>query len=94
MIENFSHLTITYGVRSEFIINDVTEKEAIASGLDQVSKIISTGCSAPGAILEDCSDEFIDIYNKNLTSLCCSSLSIFSTLIFSKLTILSVNHLR
>ena len=65
MIENFSHLTITYGVRSEFIINDVTEKEAIASGLDQVSKIISTGCSAPGAILEDCSDEFIDIYNKS-----------------------------
>jgi uncharacterized protein with ATP-grasp and redox domains len=65
MIESFSNLTITYGVRSESIINDVTEKEAVASGLDQVSKIVSTGCSAPGAILEDCSDEFIDIYNKS-----------------------------
>ena len=65
MIEGFTNLTITYGVRSEAIINDVTEKEAVASGLDQVSKIVSTGCSAPGAILEDCSDEFIDIYNKS-----------------------------
>ena len=65
MIESFPNINITYGVRSESIINDVTEKEALASGLDQVSNIISTGCSAPGAILEDCSDEFIDIYNKS-----------------------------
>ncbi|MFA9465722.1 MAG: DUF89 domain-containing protein [Velocimicrobium sp.] len=65
MIESFPNITITYGVRSEAIINDVTKKDAIASGLDQVSKIVSTGCSAPGAILEDCSNEFIDIYNKS-----------------------------
>ena len=65
MIESFPNLNITYGVRSESIINDVTEKEAIASGLDQVSKIVSTGCSASGTILEDCSDEFIDIYNNS-----------------------------
>ena len=65
MIESFPNIHITYGVRSEPIINDVTEKDAVASGLDQVSKIVSTGCSAPGAILEDCSKEFIDIYNKS-----------------------------
>lgn len=65
MIESFSNFNITYGVRSKSIINDVTEKEAVASGLKQVSKIVSTGCSAPGVILEDCSDEFIDIYNKS-----------------------------
>jgi uncharacterized protein with ATP-grasp and redox domains len=65
MIESFSNINIIYGVRSEPIINDVTEKDAIDSGLDLVSKIVSTGCSAPGAILEDCSNEFIDIYNKS-----------------------------
>jgi uncharacterized protein with ATP-grasp and redox domains len=65
MIESLPDINITYGVRSEPIINDVTEKDAVASGLDQVSKIVSTGCGAPGAILEDCSDEFIDIYKKS-----------------------------
>lgn len=65
MIESFPNINITYGVRSESIINDVTEKDAVASGLDQVSKIVPTGCGAPGTILEDCSDEFIDIYNKS-----------------------------
>lgn len=40
------------------IINDVTEKEAYDSNLDEVSTIVSTGCNASGAILEDCSEEF------------------------------------
>lgn len=64
LLEEFSRFHITYGVRSEPIINDVTEKDAYASGLGEVATIVSTGCSAPGSILEDCSDEFIDIYNR------------------------------
>ena len=65
MIEKFSGLTVSYAVRSEPIINDVTKEDAYASGLGEVSNIVSTGCNAPGAILEDCNDEFIDIYNKS-----------------------------
>lgn len=65
MLESFPDVTITYGVRNEPIINDVTEKEAIASGLNTVARVVSTGCGAPGAILSDCSDEFVDIYNKS-----------------------------
>lgn len=62
--EKLSDTSIIYAVRSEPIINDVTEKGAYESGLGEVSRIISTGCNAPGAILEDCSDEFIKIYNE------------------------------
>jgi len=65
MIECFPKINITYAVRSEPIINDATKEEAVASGLDEVARIVSTGCNAPGAILEDCSDEFIDIYHKS-----------------------------
>lgn len=65
MIENFTGVNIYYGVRSEPIINDVTEKDAVISGLDEVARIVSTGCNAPGTILEDCSNEFIEIYNKS-----------------------------
>lgn len=62
MIESFPKVKITYAVRHEAIINDVTVKEAVASGLDQISSVVSTGCSAPGTILDECSEEFIDIY--------------------------------
>jgi len=62
MIESFPKVKITYAVRHEAIINDVTIKEAVASGLDKISNIVSTGCSAPGTILDECSEEFIDIY--------------------------------
>ena len=58
MIEYLPQINITYAVRSEPIINDVTEKEAYDSNLDEVSTIVSTGCNASGAILEDCSEEF------------------------------------
>lgn len=58
MMENIPGIEYIYGVRSEPIINDTTENEAKASGINDVAKIISTGCSAPGAILEDCNSEF------------------------------------
>ncbi len=49
----------------EPIINDVTEKEAMDSGLHMVARVISTGYASPGTILADCSPEFIDIYNSS-----------------------------
>lgn len=65
MLENFPDAAITYGVRGESIINDVTEKEAMDSGLNSVARVISTGCGSPGTILADCSPEFIDIYERS-----------------------------
>jgi len=51
-------------VREAPVINDVTFSDTINSGLDQVAKIISSGSSAPGTILNLCNDEFIRQFEK------------------------------
>jgi len=54
---------VTYAVRSGPIINDATAEDAIAAGLDRVcTRIVSSGCRAPGTILELCSDEFQELF--------------------------------
>jgi len=63
LAQHLSFLDVTYAVRSEPIINDATVETAYASGLGDCTKIISTGCNAPGAILEECSTEFLNIFN-------------------------------
>lgn len=64
LIEHLAHFNVTYSVRNSPIINDATMEEAIKSGLAECTTLISTGCNAPGAVLEKCSDEFIDVFNK------------------------------
>lgn len=54
---------VTYAVRGIPIINDVTYDDAIASGLDDVTKVISSGSKAPGTILESCNKEFLRRFN-------------------------------
>lgn len=62
LAERLSDLDIIYSVRSEPIINDATIEDAFASGLNDYAKIISSGCSAPGIILKECSDEFLKAF--------------------------------
>jgi uncharacterized protein with ATP-grasp and redox domains len=50
---------VTYVVRENPIINDATYEDAIASGLDDVAEIVSSGISAPGIVLELCNKDFI-----------------------------------
>ncbi|MDD3169264.1 MAG: ARMT1-like domain-containing protein [Eubacteriales bacterium] len=64
LLSTFSHLDITYAVRSEPIINDATFQDAISSGLNEYAQIISTGCNAPGAVLDQCSKEFLDVFHQ------------------------------
>lgn len=54
---------VTYVVRGIPIINDVTYEDAVASGIHEVANIISSGTTAPGTILELCTQEFVDIFN-------------------------------
>ena len=54
---------IIYAVRSEAIINDVTANDARDAGLECCTKIVSTGCGAPGAILELCSVKFRRLFD-------------------------------
>ncbi len=62
LVEELLFLDITYAVRSEPIINDATLQEGLESGLNYGTHLISSGCSAPGTILEACSREFLDVY--------------------------------
>lgn len=62
LIEDLLQFNITYAVRSEPIINDATYEDACASGLNEHCRIVSTGCNAPGLILEECNKEFVDIF--------------------------------
>ena len=64
LIEQMPAGGIYYGVRGSPVINDATSEDAYYAGLDQVAKIISNGSDAPGTILEDCSEEFKNIFDR------------------------------
>jgi uncharacterized protein with ATP-grasp and redox domains len=53
---------VVYAVREKPIINDATREDAVLSGLDKVSKVMSSGCASPGNILKFCSAEFLRVY--------------------------------
>ncbi|MEJ2011441.1 MAG: ARMT1-like domain-containing protein [Anaerolineales bacterium] len=55
---------VIYAVRGEPVINDVTEHEALASGIDQVAAILPTGSDIPGIILDECSLEFRRVFEQ------------------------------
>ncbi len=53
---------VTFAVRDNPVLNDVTYEDAIASGIDKVAEIISSGTSAPGTVLRKCNDEFLELF--------------------------------
>ncbi len=62
LIEEFNAKVI-YAVREIPVINDAVYEDAVASDLQEVAEIISSGAKAPGTILSQCNDEFIEIFN-------------------------------
>ena len=54
---------VTYVVRDIPVINDVTVEDAVSSGLDELTEIISSGTTAPGTILKLCNDDFLHRFN-------------------------------
>jgi damage-control phosphatase, subfamily I len=54
---------VTYVVREEPIINDVTMEDAINSGISEVAEIISSGAHTPAIILKLCNKVFIKKFN-------------------------------
>ena len=56
---------VTYVVREIPVINDVTEEDAIASGINEVADIISSGTTAPAVILRLCNIEFLERFNNS-----------------------------
>lgn len=53
---------VTFVVREVPVINDCVIDDAIASGLGEVSNIISSGSTAPATILSLCNLEFLDAF--------------------------------
>jgi hypothetical protein len=63
MLNEFPELEITYAVRSVPILNDATEDDARASGIEAYAHIIPSGSDVPGTILSECTEEFLGIFN-------------------------------
>lgn len=58
---------VTYAVRDIPVINDVTFEDAVASGINEVADIISSGSTAPAVILSLCNNNFLEkFYNSDL----------------------------
>lgn len=53
---------VTYAVRGRPIINDATLDDARSVGVDAHATLMSSGCAAPGTILEWCTDEFLALF--------------------------------
>jgi hypothetical protein len=63
LIEALKKPTV-FVVRGEPIINDATMEDARDVGMGEAATVISSGCGAPGTVLRECSDEFMEYYEK------------------------------
>ena len=57
-------IDLIYAVREEPVLNDITKKEAKLIGLDKYAEVITSGCTAPGMLIEQANEKFLDVYNK------------------------------
>ena len=64
-IETVKHPKVIFAVRGSPVINDVTFEDAAQVGISKMCRVISNGFDAPSTLLEFCSDEFIETYNKS-----------------------------
>ena len=61
--KTFPHVDITFAVRGSYVINDVTVDDAQQVGMDNIVTVIDNGDNAPGTIIENCSDTFVEEFN-------------------------------
>lgn len=64
LIEQLPREKITYAVRGYPVINDVTMKDAEATGITNLVTVVDNGSDAPGTLLDQCSNEFCDIFSE------------------------------
>lgn len=55
---------VTFVVRGEPILNDITMKEAKLIGIEEVATVVSSGTKSPGNVLSTCTEEYIEMMNK------------------------------
>jgi len=64
LIEQMPIDKITVAVKGSPVINDATMEDANLIGLSRIVEVIDNGSDAPGTILDDCSKDFTDHYEK------------------------------
>lgn len=64
LIERLGVDDVTVAVRGAPILNDATEEDARIAGIHRIAKTINNGSDAPGTILEDCSAQFMNVFDK------------------------------
>ncbi len=63
-IETIAHPNLIYAVRGAPVINDATMEDAEFVGMNKIARVISNGYDAPSTLIDYCSEEFMEIYNK------------------------------
>jgi uncharacterized protein with ATP-grasp and redox domains len=64
LIEQLPTEKVTLVVKGEPVINDATMEDAEFAGLTDMVKVIDNGSDAPGTILESCSQEFRQCFDR------------------------------
>jgi uncharacterized protein with ATP-grasp and redox domains len=64
LIEELGPAKFYYAVRGSAVINDATTEDAYFAGIDQVAQVVSNGSDVPGTILEDCTGNFREIFDR------------------------------
>ena len=62
-IETIGHHNITFAVRGQPVINDITVDDVKQTGINSLCKVITNGYDAPSTLPGHCSDEFMEAYN-------------------------------
>ncbi len=63
-IETMAHPNLIYAVRGAPVINDATMEDAEFVGMTNVARVVSNGYDAPSTLIDHCSDEFLEVYNR------------------------------
>ncbi len=58
-------IPVIYAVKSGPILNDATLDDALAAGLDEIAEIVETGVQSPGTILDQCTPEFRELFQRS-----------------------------
>ncbi len=64
LIERIPPEKVTVAVRGVPVINDATMKDAEDAGLTELVEVIDNGSDAPGTVLEDCCQAFVDRFEQ------------------------------
>ena len=58
-------IPVKYVVKGGPILNDATLEDALNTGIDQVAEIVVTGSQSPGTPLDQCTEEFQELFEKS-----------------------------